>query len=152
MKLSKIEIEFRNVSDLKPFGINPLTGEACAYGMRILCDVNRDGKELLEEFLGGVLVTASNWNSQVNGKDAIRSVMLSRGVFADLYKYICWREGCKYVVVYPKNYLVAGYMDLENHEVEHFRQDGYELYRNPTIKSQPQVNGRNVHAMTGRTE
>ena len=75
-----------NWNDLSEFGINYLTGEACAYSMRLLCDVNEEGKRTLEAFFGGTVTIAegSNWNSEVNGSEAIGSVLLSRGIFEDL--------------------------------------------------------------------
>lgn len=38
--------------DLAPYGIDMLTGESCAYGYRLLCDVNSRGMELLASVFG----------------------------------------------------------------------------------------------------
>jgi hypothetical protein len=41
-----------NFSGLSAIGIEPLTGEACAYSMRVLCDLNEDGCKLIADFFG----------------------------------------------------------------------------------------------------
>lgn len=151
MKIVKKDIEFHNMHDLEKFGVNPLTGEACAFSLRMLCDLNQEGKDLMEEFLGGAFVTASNWNSMVNGKKAIRSIMISKSTFQDLYKYICWKNGCEYIVIDPSGN-VDGYPELSEEQLEEFSRDEYKLYFSPAVKGQPSVNGRNVHAASGRTE
>ena len=42
----------RNWSDLRPYGIDCLTGEACGISARALCDLTEDGQKLVREFLG----------------------------------------------------------------------------------------------------
>ena len=42
----------RNLSDLRPFGIDLLTGESCALSRRLLCDVTEEGKSLILKALG----------------------------------------------------------------------------------------------------
>lgn len=76
--------------DLRPYGIDLLTGEACAYSMRLLCDVNEEGKKLLEEFFGGCITIAdgSNWNSGTKYGGSVGSVMLTRSIFAELAAFI----------------------------------------------------------------
>ena len=34
--------------DLKAYGIDPLTAEACGLGYRLLCDLTAEGKKILE--------------------------------------------------------------------------------------------------------
>jgi hypothetical protein len=42
----------RSWSDFEKYGINALTSESCGLGMRILCDVDRKGWNILDEFFG----------------------------------------------------------------------------------------------------
>lgn len=41
-----------NWKELEKYGIFMLTGEACAYGMRVLCDVNAQGWRILKQYFG----------------------------------------------------------------------------------------------------
>jgi len=50
-------------NDLVPYGIDPLTGEACGLMWRILCDVTTQGKKTLEKCFGiPSLNLPGNWN------------------------------------------------------------------------------------------
>ena len=88
-----------SLTDLRQFGINYLTGEACAYGMRKLCDVNEDGVKLLSDFFGcPELNLAQNWNSMVGEKPAIGSVMLTLSCVQDLSQFAFFAHGALAVV------------------------------------------------------
>lgn len=41
-----------SLGDLRQFGIDCLTGEACALNRRLLCDLTAEGKNLIEKVLG----------------------------------------------------------------------------------------------------
>lgn len=141
--------------DLVQFGIDALTGESCAFSMRLLCDVNADGAALLADYLG--LTTAAfqdNWNSTVNGQPAVGSVMLDRDCLSRLATFAAFRAGALAVVVGVGSVVpvmtperLAEYTDcLSNHP------ELGSLWRNPTIgATQPHAGSRNVHAATGRT-
>ena len=79
-------ITIRDWNDLRHYGINFLTGEACAVGKRLLCDVNEQGRKLICSILGLPINTpfAENWNSQVNGEDSVGSIFLPHHLFAFL--------------------------------------------------------------------
>src|SRR4051812_43485661 len=87
--------------DLEQFGINRLTGEACAYGMRQLCDVNTQGASIIREFLGLGYNTklAGNWNSRVNGEPSVGSVMLPYEIFGQLAVFCLLSDGAAAVSV-----------------------------------------------------
>lgn len=70
-----------NWHDLEPYGIKALTGEACALSMRLLCDVNRSGLNLMERALGGVSITP---NPDWNGHDAIGSLLIPYDMFESI--------------------------------------------------------------------
>ena len=142
----------RNIQDLLQFGIDALTGEACAFNMRILCDVNEEGRALLADFFG-IEKTAFRpaWNRFVDGKDAVGSIMLTPNIVPELARFAFFRRGYKAVVVFANGTIHAIYSDqdlLQEHQAS-----GSTVVLNPAIHStQPHVGSRNVHAMTGRTE
>jgi hypothetical protein len=55
----------RSWRDLERFGINALTGENCAVGRRVLCDLTENGRQIYLEACGlpPDQETAPNWNS-----------------------------------------------------------------------------------------
>ena len=83
------------------YGINFLTGEACAVGKRLLCDVNDQGRKLICSVFGLPSNTtfAENWNSSVNGEPSIGSIFFPPHLFAFLAAMICLQTGCKCAVV-----------------------------------------------------
>jgi hypothetical protein len=65
-------ITVRDWNDLRSFGINALTGEACAVGKRLLCDVNDQGRKLLCSIFGfAVFVRLREARKELAGKEAI---------------------------------------------------------------------------------
>lgn len=94
-------ITIRDWNDLRSFGINVLTGEACAVGKRLLCDVNDQGRRLLCSIFSLPTNTrfAENWNSSVNGDDAIGSIFLPPHLFSFVAAMILMQTGCKCAVV-----------------------------------------------------
>ena len=91
----------RNWDDLRHYGINFLTGEACAVGKRLLCDVSDQGRKLLCSIFGLPPNTtfAENWNSQVNGDPAVGSIFLPHHLFAFISAMVLLQTGCKCAVV-----------------------------------------------------
>lgn len=146
--------------DFEKYGVSILTGEACAYGHRLLCDLNEEGVQLLSDYLG-IQPTAfyKNWNSKVNNKPAVASIMLSRDVFQDLAKFILLHvERVTYLLDHNDSEVHgssgwSGYDDeaLEQYSyLQQLRQEG-KIYINWSVQcKQPQVNGRNVHGFSGR--
>lgn len=137
--------------DLRPLGINCLTGESCAYALRVLCDLNEDGAALIREYLG-VAMLAHNWNSTVNDKPAVASVMLHReslfqvGEFALMYHnaLAVIRAGNHMVGVFSAERL-ASYLMMELCEGVTIKRN----YRSATRG--PSEGSRMVHAATGRS-
>jgi hypothetical protein len=147
-----------NMADLAQFGIKALTGEACAFSLRVLCDVNESGLELLQDYFGAPgLELADNWNSTVNEEPAIGSIMLPRGITKDMATFALFRAGAV-AVVYTANDSATGVFDqarLEEYEKASASGrnslTGFTILRNPRISSQaPMAGSRNIHAATGR--
>lgn len=147
-------------SDLKPFGVNPLTGEACKLSMRILCDLSENGTELMCDFLGlqyrtpATTVFAENWNSMVGDAPAVASVMIPRGLFDDLCRFAIFTvSGYKYALK-SKDGTWHGYGEDFVHNLGYSEEKLFatlpgDWYRNPKA---PAEGSRNVHQFTGRTE
>ena len=147
----------RSIEDLEAYGLNYLTGEACALSQRLLFDMNDNGADLMCEYFGLQFKSAfaQAWNSQVNGKLATASIMLPRSpdFYRELFKFLLFREGYPAVAYHPDYSSVNG---LDNSELAAWNgecgaENKWSLYHNPRPSGQPSVGTRNVHAMTGRT-
>jgi len=136
-------------SDLTSYGFNALTGEACAYSMRILFDMNKEGEDIMKVFLGLPDNTnfAENWNSKVGGKEAISSIMLARRTVVDLCEFILMQKGYSIIYTSKEDFNIVGSNIILEHYANH---DGYGGRYN-TAANTPNINGRNVHQFTGRT-
>jgi hypothetical protein len=152
-------------SSLPELGINPLTGEACAYMMRILCDVNESGVDLLCDYFGipnyPKAALAANWNSTVGNSPAVASIMLTRSALPEIVRFYFFRKNYEYVVGRDDdiNYTAFRTADIERNPAlglyvdrasVFFEGDNpLRLWTNPrTINA---VGSRNVHQFTGRT-
>src|ERR1043166_1173788 len=80
----------RRFDDLRPYGLNILTGEACGLGMRYLTDVTEAGKKLIEKVLDvNELSLQSNWNS-----GSIGSIMLTQEFIHTCMIFALLQNGC----------------------------------------------------------
>lgn len=144
-------------SDLKQFGISALTGEACAYSIRVLCDLSEAGRKHIAEFFGGLAEDGfnANWNSHVGDAPAVSSVMLPRGILSDLSQFLLFQDGALAIAETPGTWLGVYAADrLKQYEaaIKEGTWAGH-LIRNPKAlnPSQPVENSRNVHAFSGRS-
>jgi hypothetical protein len=141
-----------NYRTLKELGINPLTGEACSFGQRILCDLSAKGVELMAEYLG-IKQDAffPNWNSRVGEDDAVASIMLDRDAFYSICKFAARLDGWQFLICNDVERSVYGTDDEEHTEMlyaELVESKDIHIIRNYT--NHPRVKSRNVHQMTGR--
>jgi len=145
--------------NLKDIGVNPLTGEACAFSQRLLCDLSEQGVLLVRRFLGmcdGPTVTDGflpNWNSMVGDRPAVVSVMLTRSALWDLVRFHIFavEDADAYV---ESDYQIVSLMKTDEY-FHRYEECGnqHRFVRNPAKESrQPRVGDRNVHAATGRAE
>lgn len=149
-----------NFRDLAQFGITGLTGEACAHGMRTLCDVNEDGKTLLSNFFGiSELVLNANWNQTVNDKPAIGSIMLTADQVPKLAQFAFFQQGALAVVIVSGNTYVNSVNGIfDEKRIQEYRafidsqtERSHSLVTNHALSSQaPRDGSRNVHAASGR--
>lgn len=144
-------------SDLVKFGVNTLTGEACRFGMRVLCDLSAEGVELVTRFLGleHNAQFNKNWNSTVGSAPAVASVMLTRSALRDLRLFALLHvEACD-MVVEDTTGGFTGYHKTDEYYMKsrshaHAHPENYKVHYNSA--SGPCVADRNVHTFTGRTE
>ena len=133
--------------DLRLHGIEALTGEACGWALRLLCDVTKPGKELIERFFGGNITVAegSNWNGSSRTEPHVGSVMLPHSILPELAAFTLAFRFSRGVAITKDGEAVA-------YEGE-WPQDTYPLRR---IVRRPENNtaescDRNTHQMSGRT-
>lgn len=150
-----------NPDDLTAFGVHPLTGEADAYGRRVLCDLSEEGVILLTAYFGFAHTKATeqafpaNWNSLVGEAPAVACVMLARGVMQDLMVFALLHVG-RFDYVYEEVGLVAGFNEADEPALAYYReresgQHGGHLHQNAAKRCRNvQIDGRNIHAMSGR--
>lgn len=140
----------RTWSDLVPFGIEYLTGEADPYSLRGLCDLSTVGADCIRDFLGFAPDAAMhrNWNTMVGGEPAVASVMLPKNILAELATYLLFSVGNFDMVVQYRG-IVSGY---RNGEVDRFSPTiiGDMRDNGALVQYNPRTGTRNVHAMTSR--
>ena len=74
-------------NDLQPFGIIPLTGEACGLMYRILFDVTETGRNGVAKCFGIPKITlAEAWNRGTKEHPHVGSIMLTQGASC-LWRY-----------------------------------------------------------------
>jgi len=81
--------------DLTPYGIEPLTGEACGLMYRILCDVTQHGNHVLEKCLGiPHLALPSPWNRGSDSDPHVGSIMLAPEMLVPIAVFALLEAGC----------------------------------------------------------
>jgi hypothetical protein len=142
-----------NIRDLEPFGIQMLTGEACAFSMRLLCDINQKGLDLIQEYLGtGEIEVNSQWkNGDIGGcGERIGSMMLPHSVLWDLLVFAHLKQG--FTVVRCRHDILV----LDDDDKAHWKREDlssvYDVVRYYDAIGGPRVGTRMVHQMSGRSE
>ena len=84
--------------DLRQFGIDLLTGEACGLSYRLLCDVTQKGKQTIQKALGVAdLGLPDNWNRGDPHDPHVGSIMLVPELFIPLAIFALLEHGCREV-------------------------------------------------------
>ena len=99
-------LHFNSWQDLEKVGIVPLTGESCAYVMRILCDLTGSGEDLLKSYFGipGNSKFADPWNRGSAQDPHVSSILLDRHFnWPELVTYWAFRTGSQFVIVDREN-------------------------------------------------
>jgi hypothetical protein len=137
-------------NDLRPFGIEPLTGEACGLMYRILCDVTAEGVKVLEKCLSARVTPADAWNRGDPDRPHVGSVMLSPAMLVPLGIFALLESGCREVWLYQNGSMLGIEAADSAQQVELCRKMAPEaLVR--AFGYHGTAGDRNVHVMTGRT-
>ena len=136
--------------DLSPYGIVPLTGEACGLMYRILCDVTARGKQTLEKALAvAELRLPESWNRGADADPHVGSVMLAREVLPFVGIFALLEDGCLEVWLTKGNGLVGIERTDDQEDVERFKRfHADDLVRRFAYTGT--AGDRNQHMMSGR--
>lgn len=88
--------------DMEEHGIICLTGESCAYSMRLLCDLTEKGAEIVRSFFGLASIGGSfveEWNSG-HEEPHVASIMLPHGIWLELGAFALLHGGARQVVIF----------------------------------------------------
>lgn len=155
-KRALMDVSIDGWSHLKTYGIDALTGEACALSNRLLCDLNEEGKDHIISFLGldemgaaSPNVFAPNWNS---GRDmatpAVASIMLPKSCFVELTMHILQRKGFEEYLVDTQHRIVYATMRPVSDAWRYLVANASGHYRKGWF---PQSTS-NEHQMSGRSQ
>jgi hypothetical protein len=136
--------------DLRPFGIEPLTGEACGLMYRILCDVTADGLCILDKCFGVRITPADAWNRGTDDKPHVGSVMLSPPMLVPLGVFALLEPGCGECWLHASGELI-GIEPGDSPETVRGYAELYEGVIARRLSYRGTAGDRNVHQMTGRT-
>lgn len=140
----------RSWIDLRRFGITFLTGESCGLGMRVLCDLTPQGKDLVEAFLGSTVkvLDDSNWNS-----GGVGSVLMPHSILGELACFVLIHTGnCEIAVRLDDHGGALGFSREEWKDDSTYRLDTLKAAygRLRTYCAAGTAGTRNVHVMSGR--
>jgi len=141
-----------NWQDLEWYGIFRLTGEACPFGMRQLCDLTEKGAIIIRSFFGLApdAKFQANWNS-----GASCSTMIPISLLDDLKVFCLFSDGAAKVLLL-KDGSAFGYYpeDTEQDYLDHWRilMAGGSLERDYVPTAGPRLGTRMIHGMSGRSE
>lgn len=120
------------ISDFSQFGFNILTGEACNYGLRILCDVTEDGKKIFCRTLGlpqnCELQETYNPNTLTNDKPPVGSIFFPRDLFGTMAVIALYSVPGVKVVFQMKHSFTAIKEEDINEGSEDFREHWKKIY------------------------
>lgn len=147
MEDKKYRKQLSNLNDLKEYGIKFLTAEACAYSMRLLFDLDDQGKVIIGDFFSFMKVEfAPNWNSGSTG-----SVMLPRSIMYDLMVFCLLTEPENEVAYINEEYHYVSAMSFEEYKKISGKDNYYAKCKFYLRGPGPYRGSRNIHAFSGRT-
>lgn len=149
MTRGKKVVVLGGIRDLVHYGIDPLTGEACGLGYRILCDVTRAGKRALARCLGlPDIVLPAAWNSGLADDPHVGSFLLAPELFVPLAVFCLLEAGCEVVYLTQRGCVVGVQAGFDEKDLQVASVLGGGLAR--SFRSGGTAGDRNVHEMSGR--
>ncbi len=142
----------RSLNDLTPYGIKPLTGEACGLMYRILCDVTESGRKIVAKTLGiPQLSLPDAWNRGSATDPHIGSIMLAPEMYLVLAVFALLEAGCIEVWQVRDDGLIGIESDDSADMIEASRRlIGDRMQRSFGYRGT--AGDRNRHQMSGRVE
>ena len=142
----------RCLNDLAPYGIVPLTGEACGLMLRILCDVTETGRKILAKAFGiPAFALAEPWNRGTPANPHVGSIMLTTELVPFLGIFALLESGSPEVWLLKDGSLIAPEATDSPEQIAANRHlIGDHLAR--VLAYRGTAGDRNVHVMSGRTE
>ena len=136
-----------SLKHLEDYGIIPLTGESDAHSYRILCDVTKRGKAVIDRVLGVNVTFAENWNAGRTGDPHIGSFLFPFECLPPIAIFCFLQDTTISEVWLLKDGTVLGFSveDIEHKEALQAHYDG-QLRK----VFYPMPSDRNVHQMSGR--
>ena len=136
--------------DLCPYGIVPLTGEACGLMYRILFDVTARGKRILEKaFDVSELRLHESWNRGTEAHPHVGSIMLAREILSFVGVFALLEDGCTEVWLTKGGSLIGIQRTDLPDDVERFKRfHAADLVRRFAYCGT--AGDRNEHIMSGR--
>lgn len=177
LKLEEI-LSLRNYRNLEEYGIEFLTGEACAMGRRKLFDLTEEGIKHVERFFGGSIDIRRGTNTNP-GSEA--SILLTGETVKELGLNIVWNEypeadwfavqgSTIYESTAETRALSTSLFHAEREDrleelfetlegmvwsyaksLQSFREQGLRWQRGQGLTSHPHRGDKNVHAFSGQT-
>lgn len=138
--------------DLRPFGFEPLTGEACGLMWRILFDVTERGRKIIGKCFGVPNITlAEPWNRGTDDEPHVGSIMLTPESLVPLAVFALLEDGC------PEVYYVigGGVVGVERGDPPGTAGEVHQVYGAKHVRRfiyGGTAGDRNVHVMSGRVE
>ena len=143
------------------FRSDVLTGESCAYSLRLLCDVSECGLQIIRNMLGVHSISPSEswnggttklWNGVVETK--MYSMMLTRNSFEDLATFALLHAGFPEVVrCYKDHEFSFACAEIADNPLVRKANEDYMVEKGYTFhRVQNPGHSRNEHQFSGRTE
>jgi hypothetical protein len=138
-------------NDLEPFGIIPLTGEACGLMYRILFDVTAKGRNIVAKCFGIPDVNLPEpWNRGSQEDPHVGCIMLARELLQPLAAFALLEAGCKEVYLVKDSVHGMEETDAPDLIEDVKRWSGVDHARRLAYAGT--AGDRNVHVMSGRGE
>ena len=134
-------------NDLQPFGMIPLTGEACGLMYRILFDVTEKGRKAVAKCFGIPNINLPEpWNRGSAEDPHVGCIMLSQETMQPLAVFALLENGCK--EVYLMGQVIVGIEPGDRTGVQRV----YKVDYARRFAYSGTAGDRNVHVMSGRVD
>lgn len=136
-------------ADLRPYGFDTLTGEACGLMYRVLFDVTASGRNVIAKCFGMPEVRlAEPWNRGSPEDPNVGSIMLSQEMILPLAVFALLESGCTRVLLSERR--AIGIEAGDSAQAVAVAQERFKPDR--VLRYGGTAGDRNVHMISGRTQ